>query len=146
MEHGHAIGNHTHNHLNGWKTNFNQYLENVALCDTELKNHTPDNRINPSLFRPPYGRITRKQIAGLPRFKIIMWDVLTIDYNMHLSKENCLMNSIRATRDGSIIVFHDSLKAAKNLTYALPRFIEHFSAQDYEFTIIPDGKDPGSAT
>jgi len=143
---GHAIGNHTHNHLNGWNTNTRSYIDNVMLCDAELRQHHPANAIKHSLFRPPYGRITRNQIAALSHFRVVMWDVLTVDYNMRLSPEKCLKNSIRATREGSIIVFHDSLKAARNLMYALPRFIEHFSAQNYEFHIITDGKDSGSAT
>lgn len=143
---GHGVGNHTHNHLNGWNTNVSEYIENVKLCEAEVGQHIANDSTMNSLFRPPYGRITRKQMACLSHFNIIMWDVLTMDYNSRLSPEKCLKNSISATRDGSIIVFHDSIKAAGNLMYALPRFIEHFSAQEYKFTIIPNGKNPGSAS
>jgi peptidoglycan/xylan/chitin deacetylase (PgdA/CDA1 family) len=87
----------------------------------------------PKLFRPPYGRITRKQISLLNEFRIIMWDVLTVDYNSRLSGEGCLANSIKATRNGSIIVFHDSLKAEGNMRYALPRFIDHFQQMGFSF-------------
>ena len=141
---GHAIGNHTQNHLNGWNTNTSDYIDNVMLCDAELRQYDPENATGHSLFRPPYGRITRSQIAALSQFKVVMWDVLSVDYNTRLSPEKCLRNSIRATRDGSIIVFHDSLKASRNLMYTLPRFIEHFSELNYQFNIIPDGKDSGS--
>lgn len=146
---GHSIGNHTFNHLKGWSTSLEKYIDNVKQCDIQLRASSFESRVSgtqPShsilntqysrLFRPPYGRITRKQISALNDYRIIMWDVLTIDYNKNLSAEACLKNSIRATRPGSIIVFHDSLKAEKNLTYALPRFIEHFQSQGYAFKAI----------
>ena len=85
------------------------------------------------LFRPPYGRITKKQISALKDYSIIMWDVLTRDYDQELSPEKCLRRSIRATRPGSIVVFHDSLKAERNLQYVLPEFIGHFARQGYTF-------------
>jgi peptidoglycan/xylan/chitin deacetylase (PgdA/CDA1 family) len=86
------------------------------------------------LFRPPYGRITRKQINMLAAdYRIVMWDVLSVDYNKNLSPEACLRNTIRAARPGSIIVFHDSIKAEKNMTYVLPRLLDHFSQEGYTF-------------
>ncbi len=135
IERGHAVGNHTFNHLNGWKTNPQQYLKNIIECDDVIKPHlrTTNNEQRPTLFRPPYGRITKKQVQSLSHYKIIMWDVLSVDYNKNLSKENCLHNTIRATRPGSIIVFHDSNKAEKNLTFALPAFIDHFLEQGFTF-------------
>lgn len=136
---GHAVGNHTFNHLNGWKTNPSSYLENIEQCNNEIKSHVTDLKDKDReslLFRPPYGRITRNQISALKDFKIIMWDVLSVDYNNSLASEKCLRNTIGATRAGSIIVFHDSYKAEKNLTYVLPRFVEHFSAQGFEFKIL----------
>jgi peptidoglycan-N-acetylglucosamine deacetylase len=174
VEDGHAIGNHTFNHLNGWTTANEKYLNNIALCakeitegafglgpwalgaaqgDKQMSSHRntmdagqdPDTLVTTSqvagsrvqgLFRPPYGRITRKQIKLLPDYKIIMWDVLSVDYNKHLSAESCLRNTINACRNGSIIVFHDSFKAEKNMTYALPRLLEHFSEQGYAFKSI----------
>ena len=124
---GHAIGNHTFNHLNGWKTRAGDYYKNVILCKDEIDGQLQEmEAASPSmLFRPPYGRISRQQVKTLSSFKIIMWDVLSVDYNKNLLPEKCLKNTIGATRPGSIIVFHDSYKAEKNLQFALPRFIEH---------------------
>ncbi len=134
---GHSIGNHTYNHLKGWSTPLQQYLENVNECESEISNFNiqyPVSSIRHSYFRPPYGRITAKQINALKeKYKIVMWDVLTHDYSKSISRQNCLNGSIKATRPGSIIVFHDSLKAERNLTYVLPKFLEHFSSQGYEF-------------
>jgi peptidoglycan-N-acetylglucosamine deacetylase len=128
---GFATGNHTFNHLNGWKTENLNYFENIRQCDQYLG--TPRK-----IFRPPYGRITWGQIRGLTERKIIMWDVLSLDYEKGLSPEDCLKNSIRATRNGSIIVFHDSFKAEKNMMHALPRFIEHFLEKGFVFRKIPE--------
>jgi peptidoglycan-N-acetylglucosamine deacetylase len=129
---GHAAGNHTFNHLSGWKTATQQYLDNVALCAKHLG--TDLNPASPKpLFRPPYGRITRRQIRALNGFQIIMWDVLTHDYAKSLSPEQCLRGTLNAVRPGSIVVFHDSLKAEKNLNYVLPRFLDHCSGLGYTF-------------
>jgi len=139
VDHEHAVGNHTFNHLNGWKTKTNFYIDNMWQCDNEIQAHlSASNKQNhkTSMFRPPYGRITRNQIRALHDFKIIMWDVLSADYDGKLSAEKCLRNTIQATRTGSIIVFHDSFKAEKNLTFALPRFIEHFSSLGFAFKAI----------
>ncbi|HOX81998.1 MAG TPA: polysaccharide deacetylase family protein [Chryseolinea sp.] len=136
IEQGHAVGNHTFNHLNGWKTNSPLYVENIKKCDDIIKENAPQtSNLKPQtkLFRPPYGRITKKQIQALSDYKIIMWDVLSVDYNKNLSPEKCLGNTIGATRSGSIIVFHDSDKAEKNLMYALPSLIDHFVAQGFTF-------------
>lgn len=140
---GHKIGNHTHNHLNGWRTERNRYVENVDECDKQIAVHFPmDSPLTQtthttSIFRPPYGRITRDQIKALNRFNIVMWDVLAIDYNNRLSSTRCLKNTINASRTGSITVFHDSFKAEKNLTFALPRYIEHFLDLGFEFKVVP---------
>ncbi|HYF66869.1 MAG TPA: polysaccharide deacetylase family protein [Ohtaekwangia sp.] len=128
---GHAVGNHTFNHVNGWKTPVQDYVNSIRQCDAQIKVSNPQYETR--LFRPPYGRITRKQITALRDFKIIMWDVLSVDYNKNLPAEKCLRNTIAATRSGSIIVFHDSLKAEQNLMFALPRFLEHFSSKGYTF-------------
>ena len=127
---GHNVGNHTYHHLNGWKTNVADYVDNVMQCEKVLPH---DHRSTRRLFRPPYGRITRNQIRALHAFDIIMWDVLAIDYDRRLSPENCLKNTIAATRGGSILVFHDSLKAERNMTFALPRFLEHYSSRGFTF-------------
>ena len=133
---GHTIGNHTYNHLKGWNTSLEKYLENVKQCDDQILNTPTSNLQLPtsSLMRPPYGRITSSQIKSLKeKYTIVMWDVLTHDYSKSISQQNCLNGSIKATRPGSIIVFHDSLKAERNMTYVLPKFLEHFSNEGYEF-------------
>lgn len=134
QEEDHVIGNHTFNHLKGWSTPLAQYVENVKQFDKQVKLEREDSKIE--LFRPPYGRITRSQIRSLKNYKIVMWDVLTIDYNKNISPEACLKNSVAVTRPGSIVVFHDSIKAERNMMFALPRFIEHFQQQGYAFKSI----------
>ncbi len=130
---GHAVGNHTYNHLNGWKTSLAEYKENTIKCEDAIRAHMP-LRVSMPLFRPPYGRISRSQIRALSKdFRIVMWDVLTMDYRAGIAPEKCLRGSINATRPGSVVVFHDSFKAEKNLTFALPRFLEHFSNLGYSF-------------
>lgn len=125
---GHAIGNHTFNHLKGWKTDDRTYLDNFLKAD-EL--------VGSNLFRPPYGRIKRSQIKLLqeakPGLKIVMWDVLSGDFDINLSPEKCLENVLKYTEPGSIIVFHDSLKAFDRLQYVLPRAMEEWSRRGWEF-------------
>ena len=125
---GHAIGNHTYNHLKGWETENETYLQNFKQADVQL---------NTLLFRPPYGRIKRQQIKLLknarPGLNIIMWDVLSGDFDVNLSPEDCLKNVLKHTEPGSIIVFHDSEKAFKRLEYVLPRVMEEWSKLGYEF-------------
>lgn len=127
--HSHALGNHTFNHVNGWNASSVQYKENVEQCQQIMGGTT--------LFRPPYGRIKRSQIKMLANYSIIMWDVLTYDYATSVSPEQCLKGSIAATRKGSIVVFHDSLKAENNMTFALPRYIDHFASLGFSFKILP---------
>ena len=135
QDHGHTIGNHTFNHLKGWNTPLEKYVENVEQCEAVIRNSTFAIR-HSKLFRPPYGRITKTQINALNDYRIVMWDVLTNDYDNAKSPETCLKNSIRVTRPGSIIVFHDSLKAERNMSHALPRYIEHFLNQGYSFKTL----------
>ena len=138
IEAGHAIGNHTFNHLKGWNHPTQEYVNNVALCNNQFKSagiQPPSSGILP-LFRPPYGGIKKDQIKALHDYKIIMWDVLTHDYAKSYSPENCLKGSVKATRSGSIVVFHDSMKAERNLTYALPRYLEHFSEKGFSFEAL----------
>ncbi|MBK5277420.1 MAG: polysaccharide deacetylase family protein [Bacteroidia bacterium] len=130
MQDGHTIGNHTFNHIKGWNHTDDEYLKNIEKCGHALG-------FNAQLFRPPYGRIKKSQIPKLSQYKIIMWDVLTSDYSKSISPERCLAGSIASTRPGSIVVFHDSLKAERNLTYALPRYIDHFLTEGYSFKCIP---------
>lgn len=127
---GHSIGNHTYNHLNGWKTNNEVYLNDI---------HLASQNIDSSLFRPPYGRITRFQAKNLKSVlkgkdpKVIMWDVLSGDFDNNCTAEKCLTNVIFTSVPGSIIVFHDSEKAYPRLSYALPRVLMHFAEKGYLF-------------
>ena len=130
---GHVIGNHTFNHLKGWGYSDDEYLANVNKCDEALGSKA-------QLFRPPYGRVKKSQIKKLSDYKIVMWDVLTSDYSRSMSPERCLKGSIAATRSGSIVVFHDSLKAERNMTYALPRYMDHFLNPGFTFKAIPTSK------
>jgi len=129
---GHLTANHTFDHLDGWKTPTDVYLKNVAACDLLLKN-------SPRFFRPPYGKITPSEVRGLRDFKIIMWDVLTYDFDADLLPEHCLKGTVSSTRPGSIVVFHDSYKAERNMRFALPRFIDECQNRGFVFKTL-DGK------
>ena len=132
---GHQTGNHTFNHLNGWNTETNHYIENFKLCETE---HSKLNTKHSFLFRPPYGKIKPSQSKTIRQFgyKIIMWDVLSYDFDSTVSEEKCLENVISNTEQGSIIVFHDSVKAEKNLKYALPKAIQVLKDKGFIFDVI----------
>jgi peptidoglycan-N-acetylglucosamine deacetylase len=134
---GHTVGNHTYNHLDGWKTPLPEYVDNVERCLHAMSQKNP-SQANKRFFRPPYGKISRKGITALSaQYNIVMWDVLTQDFSPALSPEACLKKSISATRHGSIILFHDSLKAERNLTFVLPRFISHFLEKGFVFKSLP---------
>ena len=131
IEAGHSVGNHTFNHLRGWASDDVTYLENSVRCKTEIEKHG----IETKLFRPPYGRIKRSQARSLlPDYEIVMWDVLTGDFSQDLSPDTVLHKTIKHTEAGSIVLFHDSIKANKRMSYALPRFLEHFSSQGFQFS------------
>jgi peptidoglycan-N-acetylglucosamine deacetylase len=126
---GHSIGNHTYNHLNGWNCSKESYLKNIEECN----NYTRSN-----LFRPPYGRLKFNQYKELKkRYKIVLWDVLSGDFDTKLSGEKCLENVIKNTKKGSILVFHDSLKAEMRLKYALPKVLEYYSEKGFIFKSLP---------
>jgi peptidoglycan/xylan/chitin deacetylase (PgdA/CDA1 family) len=125
---GHSIGNHSYNHEKGWSTSDAAYHASVEKTNDLL--HTP-------LFRPPYGRIKKSQIAALKNsYKIIMWDVLSHDYDQRLSPKDCIANVVENVRPGSIIVFHDSQKAWKNLKDSLPEVLKQLSASGYVFATL----------
>lgn len=128
---GHRTGNHTFNHLNGWKVERKKYLENIGLCEEVMNKSIPTGK---KLFRPPYGKLTIPEVLYLKReYRIIMWNNLTKDYDTNLTPEDCLKRAIEQTQNGSIVIFHDSIKAEKNMKYALPRFLDHFSSKGYSF-------------
>lgn len=144
LNEGHAIGNHTQNHIKGWKNSANVYLKNIEEAQNVLssqfqksKTVNPQSKFN-TLFRPPYGQITPKQGKKLIKlgYKIIMWDVLSFDWDKAVDKETCLDNVIKTTTNGSIIVFHDSVKASKSMQYALPKALEYFSKKGYGFKAL----------
>lgn len=129
LEEGHLTGNHTFNHVNGWKVSSKEYYKNIEMCS---------DLVDSQFFRPPYGRIKLSHIPYVKmQYRIIMWSVLSGDYDLKMNPRWCLERSIRYTKSGSIIVFHDSKKAASNMLYALPRFLDHFSNLGYRFPVIP---------
>ena len=131
IEEGHAVGNHTFNHLNGWKTRDDLYLEDIDIAA---------KYIDSNLFRPPYGRISLFQLKQLmkPRYNLhtIMWTVLSGDFDTGITPERCLQNVLLHSKKGSIIVFHDSEKAAERMTFTLPKVLEYFAEKGFEFTKI----------
>ncbi|MGZ3874004.1 MAG: polysaccharide deacetylase family protein [Mucilaginibacter sp.] len=125
---GHAIGNHTYNHLRGWDTDDKIYLDNFIQADKIL---------DTDLFRPPHGRIKRSQVKLLktakPGIKMIMWNVVSGDFDLNITPEECLDNVLKNTSAGDVVLFHDSLKAKERMEYALPRAMELWSRAGYGF-------------
>ena len=129
VERGHRIGNHTFNHIRGLSYDINSYLENTDKACRMM--------MNTNLFRPPHGYMSPKQYAELKkRYKIIMWDLVTRDYNRKFTGEQILQKVKKYVRNGSIITFHDSLKSEENIRYALPKAIEWLMEQGYEFKVF----------
>ncbi|MFM1934838.1 MAG: Chitooligosaccharide deacetylase [Bacteroidota bacterium] len=120
---GHSIGNHTMNHLNAWSVDFNAYQADVEACEAVFQKQG----IQSIGFRPPYGRITRKMYKGIPN--IVLWSVLTGDYNASLSSEAILQSVLPLLKPGAIVVFHDSVKAAPHLKVILPGILAHCTSQ-----------------
>jgi peptidoglycan/xylan/chitin deacetylase (PgdA/CDA1 family) len=136
---GHAIGNHTFNHLNGWKTETETYIKNAKQCEIRISNQQSEiNNRKSKLFRPPYGKIKSKQAKKLMElgYKIIMWDVLSADFDSSITRKKCLNNVISNVQSGSIIVFHDSVKGFKNLEYVLPKTLEFLKQNGYKCEAI----------
>jgi peptidoglycan-N-acetylglucosamine deacetylase len=147
LNEGHAVGNHTHNHLNGWKVKDKEYINDVLKAGEVI-----DSR----LFRPPYGRITRFQSRVLrrqspvlsleaieqrstnneQRFSIIMWSILSGDWDKNIDGKKCYENVVLNAKPGSIIVFHDSAKALERLQFALPKVLEYFTGKGFQFQKI----------
>ncbi|HEX2684156.1 MAG TPA: polysaccharide deacetylase family protein [Ferruginibacter sp.] len=131
IEEGHAVGNHTYDHLDGWKTGSAAYLDNILAAR---------QYIDTDLFRPPYGRITRKQRLALNSegraFRLIMWSVLSGDFDVNITPAQCCNNVLQHAVSGAIVVFHDSEKASERLRYALPVVLKHFAEQGFSFKKI----------
>jgi peptidoglycan/xylan/chitin deacetylase (PgdA/CDA1 family) len=134
LENGHSIGNHTQNHIKGWKTKTKSYLENVFEAEKAIKGHIDDS-LKLNLFRPPYGQIKPKQGKKLIElgYKIVMWDVLSFDWDKTVSNHECFNNVISKSKNGSIIVFHDSVKASNNMKFALPKVLEYYTEKGFSF-------------
>jgi peptidoglycan-N-acetylglucosamine deacetylase len=127
---GHAAGNHTYSHLKGWYTRNWDYFNDIALAARFVPSH---------LFRPAYGMMTPSQVRYLKRqYRIVLWSIMSYDFDLATSPERCLSHVLKHARPGSVIVFHDSLKASEKVLYALPRVLEHFSGKSYEFNSILD--------
>lgn len=127
---GHQVGNHTYNHLKGIKVSFDEYLTNVENADRVIGSR---------LFRPPYGRITPMQMRALRKvygYRIILWDLITNDFDRNLSPKEIMQNIQKYSRNGSIVVFHDSVKAAKNMLAVLPEAIKWWKEEGYEFRTL----------
>ena len=137
ISNGHSIGNHTQNHLNGWKSENTTYFKNVLEVEKTLQLCNFET-LKLSLFRPPYGKVKKAQAKEILKrgYKIIMWDVLSADFDTLISKEECLNNVLKNTKKGSIIVFHDSIKAAERMKYALPIVLKTFSEKGFVFKAI----------
>jgi len=125
LRRGHQTGNHTYSHLKGWETSNKEYFQDIELAGLFIKS---------SLFRPPYGRIKRAQIKYLEKkYHIILWDVMSHDYEKLWSKEKCLRSVLKYTKPGSIVVFHDSEKASERTFYVLPKLLKAFQDKGVEF-------------
>ena len=132
---GHMVANHTFDHVNGWISGNSIYFENIEKCENAIGQHIAEPA---KLFRPPYGKITPSQ-AGWVRnrgYKIIMWDVLSADFDRSITPQQCLQHVIKNAANGSVIIFHDSIKAFPNLEYALPKAIEYLKKKGYRFGTI----------
>jgi len=138
LQYGHAVGNHTQNHLNGWQTDLKTYIENVDLCEKAIGEYQLNNENSAKLFRPPYGKLNRQQFQQLKKkgYKIIMWDILSADFDTKISPEQCAENVLKNIQSGTIIIFHDSIKASTNLKYALPKTLNYLQENGYEMQAI----------
>ncbi len=138
---GHTVGNHTFNHLNGWETDASEYIDNFLLAETEILKWQEDALVpftNSKLFRPPYGKIKSGQSEAILKkdYRIIMWDVLSYDFDPTISEEKCFLNVSKNIQPGSIVVFHDSVKAEKNLRFSLPKVLKLISEKGWECKAI----------
>ena len=130
---GHSIGNHTYDHVNGWKSQVGPYIENVQRCEDSILKQSGGRHLKATLFRPPYGQIKLRQSSRLIKdgYRIVMWDVLSADFDTSISPEECLQNVLTNLSSGSVVVFHDSVKAFRNLEYVLPRVLDFIKEKGF---------------
>jgi len=128
---GHVVGNHSHSHIDGWKTNNTKYFRDIEDAAKVIESN---------IFRPPFGHITWNQVRYLKnqpnKLKTILWNVLSADFDEQTPEEKCLRNVVDNAKPGSIVLFHDHSVASRNLRYALPRVLAHFKQQGYRFEAI----------
>ena len=142
IEAGHKIGNHTNNHMNGWQTPTAKYLKNIQKAETTIQVNWPKDKLDEfsrkKLFRPPYGKMKFSQAKEVLKkgYQIVMWDVLSADFDNSISPEKCTSNVLNNVANGSIIIFHDSLKAEKNLKHALPATLEFLKKKNLKSLTI----------
>lgn len=133
VDDGHQVGNHTFHHLKGWETKDNIYYQDVADCEKIL---IENGHQSSKLFRPPYGKITFRQMKQLKEYKIVMWDVLARDFEVGLAQDHILNKIKKHTRSGSIIVFHDSVKTLQVVKKILPSYIEYCKLTGFQFATL----------
>ena len=128
LKRGHQTGNHTYHHKNAWKVKYEDYIRDIEKASKV---------IDSTLFRPPYGKLTPRTLWFLhKKYQLIMWDIISCDFDLQINKETVLSNVLNTATKGSIIVMHDSVKARENMLYALPRILEHFNKQGFTFKAI----------
>ncbi|WP_318642500.1 polysaccharide deacetylase family protein [Flavobacterium ardleyense] len=135
LDSGNAVGNHTQNHINGWRNSTDVYLKNIEECENAIGNLPNQQQ---KYFRPPYGKITPRQATAVLQkgYKIVMWDVLSADFDQTITPEECLQNVLNNVLAGSIIIFHDSEKAWPNLQFALPKVLQFLKENDFECKLL----------
>jgi len=142
LQEGHRTANHTYNHLKGWAQADDYYFANIMACEAMMEKleeglDIPEAWKTERLFRPPYGKMKTAQCEYLKTiYRVIMWDVITGDFDKLRGAEKCLQTALKDSRDGSIIIFHDSMKAFENLDYALPKYIESCLNNGYQFKTL----------
>ncbi len=135
LNEGHRVGNHTENHLDGWRCSKSEYLENVQICQERIDGL--DQTQAKPLMRPPYGRIKLGQAQSLlTTHEVVMWDVLSGDFAPNVSPIRCLQKTQSLVKQGSIVVFHDSLKTINKLNFVLPKMLRYFSEQGFTFKVL----------
>lgn len=129
---GHTIGNHSYSHPSGWETDYIDYFHNIRKGARLVKS---------DLFRPPYGKLLPGQVRFLTRhYRVIMWDVLSGDFDENITRQQCFRNVTKNAKDGSIIVFHDTARAFEKLKYALPKILDYFTDKSYVFNALSEEK------
>ncbi|WP_299364941.1 polysaccharide deacetylase family protein [Winogradskyella sp.] len=145
LKENHSVGNHTYDHLKGWKTKTKMYVGNIELTDSVITFQVQNSKLpndhslgTLKLFRPPYGKFKTKQSKKLQKlgYRIILWDVLSYDWDKSVSEDMCFKNVVSAAKEGSIVVFHDSIKASRNLKYTLPKVLDHYTEKGYKFKAL----------